>query len=216
MLALPLNPGLRKSSSGNSLTSTLNSEAVSETSTAATEISEQVRKSQVSSEEVSPSSDAASLKESKDKDRGLHNQIEDLLTALGEMQKQQGDLMLELQQEREEREEDRKVGLDLLTSLQSHATAVREMIGDDDASEEEVGTRELISRASDTFGASGNKKNLHPANKAPATRHSNGMEGQTRRRGCSLPRAYEAARSTRERASRLEQPAERCEKASSG
>jgi Rab-GTPase-TBC domain len=154
VLALPSNPALRKSSSGNSLTSTLNSEALSEATTA-TEVSDQLRKSQASSEEASPASDAASI---KGKDKGLHSQIEDLLTALGEMQKQQGDLMRELQREREEREEDRKVGLDLLTSLKEHASAVREMVGDDELSEEEVTTQQLITRASDKFSASGNKR----------------------------------------------------------
>jgi hypothetical protein len=155
VLALPANPALRKSSSKNSLTSTLNSEVISEISTAPTEISDQLRKSQACSEEVSPASDVGA---SQDKDRGLHNQIEDLLTALGEMQKQQGDLMRELQREREEREEDRKVGLDLLASLKQHATAVREAMGDDDASEEELNTQHLISRASDKFSSAESKR----------------------------------------------------------
>lgn len=74
------------------------------------------------------------------------------------MQRQQGDLMRELQREREEREEDRQVGLDVLTSLKQHATAVREMMGDDEASEEELSTQDLISRASDKFSASDNKR----------------------------------------------------------
>jgi hypothetical protein len=155
VLALPSNPTLRKSSSGNSLTSTLDSEVISEVSTAPTDVSERLRKSQASSEEVSPASDGGPI---KDKDRGLHSQIEDLLTALGEMQRQQGDLMRELQREREEREEDRQVGLDVLTSLKQHATAVREMMGDDEASEEELSTQDLISRASDKFSASDNKR----------------------------------------------------------
>lgn len=155
VLALPSNTALRKSSSGNSLTSTLNSEAISEATTAATEVSDQLRKSQASSEDVSPASDASSV---KDKDKRLHNQIEDLLTALGEMQKQQGDLMRELQREREDREEDRKVGLDLLTSLKEHASAFREMMDDDETSQEEVSTQELITRASDKFSASENKR----------------------------------------------------------
>jgi len=155
VLALPSNPALRKSSSGNNLTSTLNSEGLSEASTVPTEVSEQLRKSQASSEEVSSASDTVPI---KDKDRGLHSQIEDLLTALSEMQKQQGDLMRELQRKQEEREEDRKVGLDLLTSLRQHATAVRELIGDDDASEEEINTQDLILRASDKFSASENKR----------------------------------------------------------
>jgi hypothetical protein len=150
-LTLPSNPALRKSSSGNSLTSTLNSEVISEVSTAPTDLSEQLRKSQASSEEVSPASDSGPI---KDKDKGLHDQIEDLLTALGEMQRQQGDLMRELQREREEREEDRKVGVDVLTSLKQHATAARVMMSGDDVSEEELSTQDLISRASDKFSAS--------------------------------------------------------------
>lgn len=51
-------------------------------------------------------------------DRDLHNQIEDLLTALGKLQNQQNELARELQREREEREEERTIAKALLQKVQ--------------------------------------------------------------------------------------------------
>lgn len=54
---------------------------------------------------------------SQNKDRDLHTQIEDLLMALSDLQRQQADLSRELQQEREEREEDHQVARDMLNHI---------------------------------------------------------------------------------------------------
>ena len=52
-------------------------------------------------------------------DRDLHGQIEDLLTALGEMQREHGQLATQLAKEREEREEDCSAVRSLLDGLLS-------------------------------------------------------------------------------------------------
>jgi hypothetical protein len=52
------------------------------------------------------------------KDRDLHTQIEDLLMALSDLQRQQADLTRELQQEREEREEDQSLAKEMLKYIQ--------------------------------------------------------------------------------------------------
>jgi DNA repair exonuclease SbcCD ATPase subunit len=51
---------------------------------------------------------------SQNKDRDLHSQIEDLLMALSDLQRQQADLSRELQREREEREEDQALARSML------------------------------------------------------------------------------------------------------
>jgi hypothetical protein len=55
----------------------------------------------------------------KDRDKDLHSQIEDLLTALGDMQRDQNILASELQKEREEREEDRAVVRRVVNNMRS-------------------------------------------------------------------------------------------------
>jgi hypothetical protein len=52
------------------------------------------------------------------KDRDYHTQIEDLLMALSDLQRQQADLTRELQQEREEREEDQSLAKEMLKHIQ--------------------------------------------------------------------------------------------------
>ena len=56
-------------------------------------------------------------------DRDLHGQIEDLLTALSEMQRDQAVMTAQLQKEREERDEDHKVMLELVNRIKSGDTS---------------------------------------------------------------------------------------------
>lgn len=103
---------IRRSTSKQSITSTLNSvESTSDASTAATELSTGANSDGHKSRIKSNMSVCR-------KDRDLHTQIEDLLTALSDMQRQHSDLSLELQQEREEREEDQTLAKEMLTHLQ--------------------------------------------------------------------------------------------------
>lgn len=71
------------------------------------------------------------------KDRDLHTQIEDLLMALGDLQRQHADLTRDLQQEREEREEDHTLAREMLQFIQEQP--------------EEVRPQELVSKAQDRF-----------------------------------------------------------------
>ncbi|KAH9909127.1 rab-GTPase-TBC domain-containing protein [Xylariomycetidae sp. FL2044] len=126
-LTAPLRPlsMLRRSTSKQSLASTLNSmeassaSVLSSTSTDATTISRD-----------SSNADDASIRESTPiapkkhanhnaADRDLHTQIEELLTFLKELQRQHQDLAEELQREREERDEDKKAVRSLLDGIKN-------------------------------------------------------------------------------------------------
>lgn len=129
-LAAPSRPTsfLRKSPSKQSIASTLNSieggsESTSGTaSTALTDVTIASRES---------ATDSASIKSKAESmlsgvriavpqhDRDLHSQIEDLLTAMGEMQREHALLSAQLQREREERNDDHKAVRRLLDSLPS-------------------------------------------------------------------------------------------------
>lgn len=102
---------IRRSTSKQSMTSTLNSvETTSDASTAPTELST-----------ATAGADKMRVKSNmsaQHKDRDLHTQIEDLLMALSDLQRQQADLTRELQQEREEREEDKLLSKEMLSQLQ--------------------------------------------------------------------------------------------------
>ena len=97
---------LQRSPSKQSVASTLNSiESMDSHLTTSTEGTAMSR---------NPSSDRASIRSgnvgkssTSNQDKDLHGQIEDLLTALSDMQREQALLASELQREREEREEDR-------------------------------------------------------------------------------------------------------------
>ena len=116
-VAAPPRPSsfLRRSPSKQSMASTLNSVESAETHISATS-------TEATSISVSPSSDSAFMKSNlapsdgmphiinlRNKDKDLHGQIEDLLTALSDMQREQTFLANELQKEREERQEDREM-----------------------------------------------------------------------------------------------------------
>lgn len=102
---------IRRTPSKQSMASTLNSlESTSDASTAPTEVS-------------SGSSSAVDVKIQRkstvpqNKDKDLHGQIEDLVMALGDLQREQATLARDLQQEREEREEDREIARSMLSYI---------------------------------------------------------------------------------------------------
>ncbi|PLB34945.1 putative GTPase activating protein (Evi5) [Aspergillus candidus] len=120
---------LRRSTSKQSITSTLNSvESSSDASTAPTELSPEPSKPRAKSAMTPPNH----------KDRDLHTQIEDLLMALGDLQRQHTDLTRQLQQEREEREEDQALAQSMLQHVKQTA---------DDS------TTELVRKADERFAA---------------------------------------------------------------
>ncbi len=106
---------LRRTPSKQSMASTLNSIESSEShlSTTSTEATAMSRNPSGDCTPMKPNSLIASTASPSagvsNKDKDLHNQIEDLLTALSDMQREQTVLASELQKEREEREEDRTV-----------------------------------------------------------------------------------------------------------
>ncbi|KAJ5779847.1 hypothetical protein N7457_007567 [Penicillium paradoxum] len=116
------NSTVRRSTSKQSLTSTLNSiDTISDASTAPTELSATMASTDGQKPRVKSSMS------SHHKDRDLHTQIEDLLMALSDLQRQQADLTRELQQEREEREEDHTLAKEMLKEIrelpiESHLT----------------------------------------------------------------------------------------------
>lgn len=129
---------IRRSASKQSMTSTLNSvESSSDASTAPTELS--AGNAGVDAQKTRVKSNA-----SVHKDRDLHTQIEDLLMALSDLQRQHADLTRDLQREREEREEDHVLAQEMLQHLQ------------DQAPEEQPS--ELISNAQARFGSSEPKR----------------------------------------------------------
>ncbi|KAH7035615.1 rab-GTPase-TBC domain-containing protein [Microdochium trichocladiopsis] len=114
---------LRRSTSKQSLASTLNSVEASSSSILSTTFTDATAISRDSS-----TADANSIRESapvapksqgtsNTQDKSLHNQIEDLLTALSELQRNHALLATQLQSQQEEREEDQKAVRSLLDGL---------------------------------------------------------------------------------------------------
>lgn len=114
---------LRRSPSKQSIASTMNSmesgpaDSILSSSTDATSVSRE-----------SSNTDGSSIRRQSlvnipksNKDKNLHGQIEDLLTALSEMQRDHAILATQLQREREEREEDRVAVRSLLDSLRKNS-----------------------------------------------------------------------------------------------
>ncbi|KAL8758516.1 MAG: hypothetical protein Q9199_001428 [Rusavskia elegans] len=116
---------LRRTPSKQSMASTLNSivtmdSLATEASTEATSMSRNPSADCTNIKPVHSASSAISSAPSPShQDKDLHSQIEDLLTALNDMQREHNVLADELQQEREEREEDRSAVCRLLTQTQS-------------------------------------------------------------------------------------------------
>ncbi|KAH6666305.1 GTPase activating protein-like protein [Halenospora varia] len=132
---------LRRSPSKQSIASTLNSmeggasDSMMSQSTDATSVSRD-----------SSNADMASLRTQSvvvnapksNKDKNLHSQIEDLLMALSEMQRDHAILATQLQREREEREEDRQAVRSLLDGLRKKASQETVKSSDSDESLETV------------------------------------------------------------------------------
>lgn len=125
------NKGMRKSSSGTSLTSTVNSTetSASDASTVATELSDDLPRKSTSTGGFP--ADTIGVAGPASRDRDLHHQIEELLTELSKVQRQHVELARDLQREREEREEDRRMGEALLSRLQQQTTEIRALVGDE-------------------------------------------------------------------------------------
>ncbi|KIW66147.1 hypothetical protein PV04_08349 [Phialophora macrospora] len=127
------NISIRKSSSGQSLTSTVNSLETtnSEASTLATEFSDEGPAKATLSTATSLQSAMAPTPNSSNRD--LHQQIEELLTELSKVQRQQVELAQELQSEREGREEDRQIARTLLDCLRSQTAEIKQLAGDNES-----------------------------------------------------------------------------------
>ncbi|GAB0132711.1 hypothetical protein EsDP_00001139 [Epichloe bromicola] len=121
---------LRRSTSKQSIASTLNSmeaSSASITSSSSTDASTLSRDSantedDLASRESTPVGPKSSANTKNTDERYLHSQIEDLLMALSEMQRDHALLANQLQSEQEEREEDRKAVRSLLDGLRKRAT----------------------------------------------------------------------------------------------
>lgn len=132
------NKAVRKSSSSHSLTSTVNSlettSSISETSTLATDLSDEVAQKAAAPSVVSVEITSNTMPSSSDRD--LHHQIEGLLTELSKVQRQHVELARELQREREDREEDHQIGRYVLEHLRQQTADIRELVGDEITEEE--------------------------------------------------------------------------------
>ncbi|RMZ82763.1 hypothetical protein DV738_g1665, partial [Chaetothyriales sp. CBS 135597] len=149
-LAIPASSTLRKSSSGHSLTPTMNSSRSTTHSDAITISTEP----SISDESAAAKADAKQPASSSDHDRGLHQQIEDLLTALTQLQRQQADVAAELEREREERAEDRAMARELLTILRQHSEAINELVEVEEEDDADPQLRDAIDRAETHLGTS--------------------------------------------------------------
>lgn len=154
---------LRRSTSKQSLASTLNSmeaSSVSVTSSMSTDASTLSRDSsqtedESSSRESTPVGTKSIASTKTVDDRHLHSQIEDLLTALSELQRNHAVLTNQLQREREERQEDQKVVQPLLDALRRQAaSASGPATGVDSAGEKKSEDREeATARSEEEDGA---------------------------------------------------------------
>ncbi|KAF5642094.1 Rab6 GTPase activating GAP [Fusarium tjaetaba] len=117
---------LRRSASKQSLASTLNSmeaSSASVTSSSSTDVTSMSRDSSNTEDgrESTPVGNKTITAHKNTDERNLHSQIEDLLTALSELQRNHALLSNQLQREREERQEDRKAVQSLLNGLRQKA-----------------------------------------------------------------------------------------------
>lgn len=169
---------LRRTASKQSLASTLNSmEAGSSTSTssASSVLTDATTISRDSAADDSATPGKQAAHNSNSDSKNLHSQIEDLLVALSDLQRQHAQLADQLQKEREEREEDRAAVRTLLTGLRkkgSNETLTTAHSGD---SEETItpqqgaehisiekltaeGLSELLDSLEDRFGSDSSKR----------------------------------------------------------
>lgn len=164
---------LRRTASKQSLASTLNSmEAGSSTSTssASSVLTDATTISRDSAADDSANPGKLAAQNNNSDSKNLHTQIEDLLVALSDLQRQHAQLADQLQKEREEREEDRVAVRTLLTGLKkkgSNETLTTAHSGD---SEETItpgqsvekltaeGLSELLDKLEDRFGSDSSKR----------------------------------------------------------
>ncbi len=139
---------LRRSASKQSLASTLNSmeassaSVLSSASTDATSVSRDSSNADSYSIRESTPTAPKHLVGHKANDRNLHSQIEDLLTALSELQRNHAELATQLQQEREDRDEDRKAVKSLLDELKNIPGDVLSTISDTESSRVDLESEE--------------------------------------------------------------------------
>ena len=129
---------IRRTNSKQSMASTLNSieSAESTQSTVATDVSTASRQASADWPTMKPghaTSGSIATKLAPNKDKDLHTQIEDLLTALSNTQREHSLLASELQREREDRDEDRAVVHRALDRLRKRRSL--SIIPEDDAAE---------------------------------------------------------------------------------
>jgi hypothetical protein len=133
---------LRRSPSKQSIASTMNSieggsDSIMSASTDATSVSRDSSNTDGSSIRGQSLSFPVNVARSN-KDKNLHGQIEDLLTALSEMQRDHAILATQLQKEREEREEDRQAVRSLLDGLRKKTSCETVQSSDSEGSMETV------------------------------------------------------------------------------
>jgi len=120
---------MRRSPSKQSIASTMNSiegggsDSILSSSTEATSASRDSSNTDESSIRGQSVSFPVAHAPKSNKDKNLHGQIEDLLTALSEMQRDHAILATQLQREREEREEDRRAVKSLLDGLKKKSSS---------------------------------------------------------------------------------------------
>lgn len=149
---------IRRTPSKQSMASTLSSfESGSDASTLATEASVVISRK---SEALSIDTAMQVEKSAQTKDKDLHSQIEDLLTAMSDMHRQQTEMGRELQKEREEREEDREVARNVLHCLKSQLSpSVRHSTVTFDAkSDREQEIRSIVTRGEEHFEVKASKR----------------------------------------------------------
>jgi hypothetical protein len=169
---------LRRTASKQSLASTLNSmEAGSSTSTssASSVLTDATTISRDSAADDSANPGKLAVQGNNSDSKNLHTQIEELLVALSDLQRQHAQLADQLQKEREEREEDRAAVRTLLTGLRkkgsnetlttAHSADSEETItpaqGAEHSSAEKLtpeGLSELLDSLEDRFGSDANKR----------------------------------------------------------
>lgn len=169
---------LRRTASKQSLASTLNSmEAGSSTSTssASSVLTEATTISRDSAADDSAIPGKLAVQNNNSDSKNLHSQIEDLLVALSDLQRQHAQLADQLQKEREEREEDRAAVRTLLSGLRKKASnetlttahsadsedTIKPHDGADHSHGEKLtgeGLSELLDNLEDRFGNDPNKR----------------------------------------------------------
>ncbi|KAF7901131.1 hypothetical protein EAF00_003352 [Botryotinia globosa] len=149
---------LRRSPSKQSLASTLNSiegsgsESMLSTSTDATSISRDSATADGASLRAQSFASVIAAKTPANKDKNLHSQIEDLLMALSELQRDHAILATELQREREEREEDRTAVQPLIDALRKKTSGEAVESSESDVSVETVKGMDVIAEEASLDG----------------------------------------------------------------